>query len=46
MHKAIAFVCIAISATLAGLYGYVSADTAFYGGIRAASLFVVAVVGA
>jgi len=46
MHKAIAFVCIAISATLAGLYGYVSADTVFYGGIGAASLWAVAVVGA
>lgn len=46
MHKAIAFTCIAISATLAALYGYTSADTAFYGGIRAASLGAVAVVGA
>ena len=46
MHKAIAFVCIAISSTLAALYGYVSADTALYGGIRAASLCAVAVVGA
>src|SRR5262245_14458265 len=46
MHKAIAFACIAISATLGGVYGYVSADTAFYGGIRAASLYAVAVVGA
>src|SRR5262245_48292171 len=46
MHKAIAFGCIAISAALAGLYGYMSADTVFYGGIRAASLCAVAVVGA
>src|SRR5215470_8374145 len=46
MHKAIALVCIAISATLAGLYGYMSADTVFYGAIRAASLCAVAVVGA
>src|SRR5215467_9501126 len=46
MHKAIAYACLAISATLAGLYGYMSADTVFYGGIRAASLCVVAVVGA
>ena len=46
MHKAIAFGCIAISAVLAALYGYTSADTEFYGGIRAASLGAVAVVGA
>src|SRR5215470_8832542 len=46
MHKAIALACIAISATLAGLYGYISADTVFYGVIRAASLCAVAVVGA
>ena len=45
MHKVIAFTCIAISAILAALYGYTSADTAFYGGIRAASLGAVAVVG-
>jgi len=47
--KTYAFVlshCIAISTTLAGLYGYMSADTVFYGGIRAASLCAVAVVGA
>jgi hypothetical protein len=46
MHRAIALGCIAISSTLAGLYGYMSADTVFYGGIRAASLCAVAVVGA
>jgi hypothetical protein len=46
MHKAIALACIAISATLAGIYGYVSADTTFYGAIRATSLGAVAIVGA
>lgn len=46
MHRAIALGCIAISATLAGLYGWMSADTVFYGAIRAASLCAVAVVGA
>jgi hypothetical protein len=46
MHKAIALACIAISATLAALYGYGSADTSLYGAIRAASLCAVAVVGA
>jgi hypothetical protein len=46
MHKAIALVCITISATLAALYGYVSADTPLYGAIRAASLGAVAGVGA
>jgi hypothetical protein len=46
MHKAIALACIAISATLAGLYGYVSADTSLYGAIRATSLGAVAIVGA
>jgi hypothetical protein len=46
MHKAIALACIPISATLAAIYGYVSADTTLYGAIRAASLGAVAVVGA
>jgi|SRR5581483_11338 len=46
MHRAIAFGCIAISATLAALYGLTSADTVFYGAIRAASLGAVTVVGA
>jgi Poxvirus D5 protein-like len=45
-HKLIAFGCIAISATLAGLYGYMSADTVAFGTIRAASLCAVAIAGA
>jgi hypothetical protein len=44
--KIIACACLLISATLAGLYGYMSADTVYYGAIRAASLCAVAVVGA
>ena len=41
----IAFGCIAISATLAGLYGFIFANTVLYGGIRAASLCAVAIAG-
>jgi hypothetical protein len=43
--KIIAYACLAISATLAGLYGYITADTVLYGVIRAASLCAVAIVG-
>jgi hypothetical protein len=45
VHKLIAVGCIAISAALAGLYGYMTADTQIYGAIRASSLFAVAVIG-
>jgi hypothetical protein len=45
MHKLIALRCIAISATLASLYGVMSVNIALYRGIRAASLCAVAIAG-